>query len=254
MAAVAEKTDPALWDKVKQQVTQADKGGRAGQWSARKAQLAVQAYKKAGGGYKGARTPDNHLRTWEREDWGTRSGHRSAETGERYLPRRAREHLSKAEYERTSAKKRADTRAGRQFSAQPRDIARKTAADRDTGGKATQDRRAIVQEFARVVNIPPARLRQWLQGEESRSVGMRPGGERVTSATQGEAVGHQMGRRILEIRGKRQAALTEDDLAAMRKVIGYVHRHGKQRPRGDVSNTRWRRSLMNWGHDPLRVR
>jgi YebC/PmpR family DNA-binding regulatory protein len=46
--------------------------------------------------------------------------------------------------------------------------------------------------------------------------------------------------------------LTEDDVAHMRKVIGYVHRHLAQRPKGDVKDTRWRYSLMNWGHDPLK--
>lgn len=133
MSAVAEKTDPALWEKVKTKVTRDDKGGRPGQWSARKAQLAVQAYKKAGGGYKGRRTDDNHLRQWEREDWGTKSGRKSTETGERYLPRKARAHLSDTEYSRTTAKKRVDTRAGKQFYRQPADVARKTAADRETG-------------------------------------------------------------------------------------------------------------------------
>ncbi len=117
-----------------------------------------------------------------------------------------------------------------------------------------EDRRAIAQEFRRAVNMPPARLRAWLGSTPSRSVGMRKGGEKVVSPQQGEAVGHAMGRRIIEIRGKRQADLTEDDFRAMRKVVGYVHRHLKQRPEGDVTDTRWRKSLMNWGHDPLRDR
>ena len=67
-----------------------------------------------------------------------------------------------------------------------------------------------------------------------------------------ESVGHEMGRRILAIRSKRAAELDDDDYHAMRKVVGYVHRHGKQRPAGDVTDTRWRKSLMNWGHDPLK--
>ena len=60
-----------------------------------------------------------------------------------------------------------------------------------------------------------------------------------------------MGGRILQIRQRKGAELTDEDYADMRKVIGYVHRHGKQRPDGDVMDTRWRHSLMNWGHDPL---
>ena len=109
MGKTAERTDPELWEKIKQEVTSATKGGQSGQWSARKAQLAVQQYKKAGGRYAGRKTADNSLRQWQEEDWGTRSGSKSADTGERYLPRQAREELSDQEHRRTSAKKRADT-------------------------------------------------------------------------------------------------------------------------------------------------
>ena len=107
------------------------------------------------------------------------------------------------------------------------------------------------EEFGHVVNMTPAKLRKWLDGEESRSVGMKPGGGRVSAPGGEESVGHGMGGRILEIKERRQAELTDADYADMRKVVGYVHRHGKQRPEGDVTDTRWRHSLMNWGHDPL---
>jgi hypothetical protein len=133
MAATAEKTDPALWDKVKKHVTKEDKGGKPGQWSARKAQLATSEYKHEGGGYKGRKSEDNHLTQWTKEEWGTKSGKKSGETGERYLPKTARKSLSKSEYDRTTAKKRADSRKGRQFSSQPSDVAKKTAPHRATG-------------------------------------------------------------------------------------------------------------------------
>ncbi len=131
MAGGTERTDPDLWEKVKREVTAGDKGGDPGEWSARKAQFAVQEYKRRGGGYKGKKQADNSLAQWTEEDWGTRSGRDSAETGERYLPRAAREALTKEEYAKTSAKKRADTKAGRQFSAQPKAIAHKAAAARE---------------------------------------------------------------------------------------------------------------------------
>lgn len=140
MAATAEKLDPDLWDRVKAEVTNSDKGGEPGQWSARKAQLASLAYKRAGGRYKGKKTPDNHLQQWTQEDWGTKSGKASGETGERYLLKAARDHLSAEEYRRTTAKKRADTRKGKQFSPQPKDVAAKTAADRATGSASTRRR------------------------------------------------------------------------------------------------------------------
>jgi len=127
MASSVERSDPALWDPVKHEVTAGDKGGSPGEWSARKAQLAVQRYKAEGGGYKGRKPADNHLAQWTREEWGTKSGAASKDTGERYLPKRAREALSDKEYARTTAKKRADTAKGKQFSAQPSDVAAKTA-------------------------------------------------------------------------------------------------------------------------------
>ena len=65
MAKTAEKTDPALWEKVKNEITKGDKGGDPGEWSARKAQLAVQEYKARGGGYKGRKpAPDHSLLRW----------------------------------------------------------------------------------------------------------------------------------------------------------------------------------------------
>ena len=136
MAGTADRTDPKLWDKVKTEVTEGDKGGKPGQWSARKAQLAVNEYKHEGGGYRGEKPADNHLVEWQREDWGTKSGEQSGKTGERYLPKKAREALTEGEYKRTTAKKRADSAKGRQFSAQPEDVAKKTAPYR--GGSQTK--------------------------------------------------------------------------------------------------------------------
>ncbi len=154
MAGTAEKTDPELWEKVKHEVTEGDKGGKPGQWSARKAQLAVHEYKEEGGGYKGPKSEDNHLHQWTEEHWGTKSGEPSGKTGERYLPEKAREHLSDAEYAKTTAKKRADTKAGRQFSAQPKEIAEKTAQDRDGGGDLAGLNRTELLARAKKAGIP----------------------------------------------------------------------------------------------------
>jgi hypothetical protein len=74
------------------------------------------------------------LKKWTGEKWGTKSGKNSTQgkkaTGERYLPKAARDALSKKEYAATSKKKRADTKAGKQHSAQPKKIAKKTARHR----------------------------------------------------------------------------------------------------------------------------
>ena len=70
------------------------------------------------------------LRKWEKEEWGTKSGKPSSETGERYLPKKAIAALSSEEYARTTRKKRADTKKGKQHSKQPKKVARKTRAYR----------------------------------------------------------------------------------------------------------------------------
>ena len=74
------------------------------------------------------------LSSWTKEEWGTKSGKNSTQgskaTGERYLPKKARESLSDKEYARSTAKKRAAIRAGKQHSRQPEDVAKKTARHR----------------------------------------------------------------------------------------------------------------------------
>lgn len=130
MAKSAEKSDPKLWDKVKSAVEAGDKGGKPGQWSARKAQLAVHDYKAEGGGYEGKKDPDNHLAQWTKEEWDTKSGEASEKTGERYLPKKARETMSAADYRKSSAQKRADTAKGKQYSKQPEAAAAVTKAAR----------------------------------------------------------------------------------------------------------------------------
>jgi hypothetical protein len=127
-----EYTKPALRERLKKKITAGTKGGKAGQWSARKAQLLAQEYKKEGGGYKGKKTENQKsLTKWTKEDWGTKSGKPSTQgkkaTGERYLPKKARDSLSSKEYAATTAKKREDTKKGKQFSKQPKKIADKTA-------------------------------------------------------------------------------------------------------------------------------
>mgnify|MGYP005995381089 CR=1 FL=1 len=123
----AQRTDPALWERVKAEVTRGTKGGKRGQWSARKAQLAVKLYKERGGGYVGPKDPDNSLTRWTKQDWRTKSGRPSAETGERYLPAKAIDALTDEEYAATTRAKRKGTRKGQQFVKQPKRIARKTA-------------------------------------------------------------------------------------------------------------------------------
>jgi hypothetical protein len=123
----AEKTKPALWVKVVAQVKAGAQGGAAGQWSARKAQLAVAKYKAAGGGYEGRKSPQNSLVRWTRQDWRTKSGRPSSETGERYLPSKAIKALTSAEYAATTRAKRRSSAKREQYSRQPARVAVKTS-------------------------------------------------------------------------------------------------------------------------------
>lgn len=125
--STAKKSNPALWKRIVASVKAGTKGGDAGEWSARKAQLAVARYKKAGGGYRGAKSSDNSLSKWTKEEWGTKSGKPSAKTGERYLPKAAREALTPQEYAATTRAKRIGKAMGKQFVPQPKKIKEKTA-------------------------------------------------------------------------------------------------------------------------------
>lgn len=126
------RTDEPRWKRIVASVKAGGKGGNPGQWSARKAQLATQRYKKSGGGYSGPKTEaQKSLSKWTKEDWGTKSGKPSTQgskaTGERYLPKAARQALSSKEYAATTRAKRKGTAEGKQFVRQPKPVARKTA-------------------------------------------------------------------------------------------------------------------------------
>lgn len=106
------------------------------------------------------------------------------------------------------------------------------------------DRERIWRDFKSVVNMTPAELEKWLSSEDSKSVGQKSGG--------GESTGHASGRRIVKILKTKKTELSEDDYTHMRKVHGYAERHLAQKPSGDITDTAWRYSLMNWGHDPMK--
>lgn len=103
---------------------------------------------------------------------------------------------------------------------------------------------AVYDEFTAAVNMTAKELDEWLDTEESKGVGEKSKGN--------ESTGHASGRRIVTILRMKKSDLDHADVAHMRKVNGYVKRHSAQRPSGDVHDTAWRYSLMNWGHDPLK--
>ena len=109
----------------------------------------------------------------------------------------------------------------------------------------TDEHDEIRTQFSEAVNMTASELQKWLDSDESQSVGQKSGGS-------GESTGHESGRRIVELLHTKKADLTDDDYAHMKKVHGYVARHLAQEPEEeDIASSKWRYSLMNWGHDPL---
>lgn len=104
----------------------------------------------------------------------------------------------------------------------------------------------VWSEWKDAVNMTASELEKWLETEESKAVGQKEDGS-------GESVGHASGRHIVKILRSKKGDLGDDDVQHMAKVVGYVHRHSAQGPsKEDVETSKWRYSLMNWGHDPLK--
>jgi hypothetical protein len=117
-------TKPQLRERIKSQVMASGKGGRPGQWSARKAQLVAQKYEATGGGYSGEKSgAQKSLSKWTKEEWTTKSGKPSTQgskaTGERYLPKKAIQSMPSGVYAASTKAKREATKEGKQFSSQP---------------------------------------------------------------------------------------------------------------------------------------
>lgn len=104
-------------------------------------------------------------------------------------------------------------------------------------------REEVYQEFKDKVNMAPKELEDWLDTEESRSVGQDSG--------DGESKGHKSGKKIVEIKRTNKADLTDSDYEHMKKVNAYVARHTAQEP-DEVEGSDWLYSLKNWGHDPTK--
>ena len=104
------------------------------------------------------------------------------------------------------------------------------------------ERERIKDAFSEAVNMSAAELEDWLATQESQKVGWKG-----ADGSMRESVGHASGRRIVAILRKGKRELTSEDYAHMRKVVGFVRRHSAQRPE-NIYTSRWRYSLMNWGH------
>ncbi len=108
---------------------------------------------------------------------------------------------------------------------------------------SSKSKEEIWSEWRDLVNMAPQELEDWLETEESRSVGDNDGEE---------STGHASGRRIVKIKRTNKGDISDDQWDHMAKVVGYIKRHLSQGgPDEDKEKSNWRYSLMNWGHDPL---
>jgi hypothetical protein len=131
-------TKPELRKKLYSKIKKGTRGGDAGEWSARKAQLLAKEYKEQGGGYRKALGEEQKkLKKWSSQDWMTsgtfenkksgKSKEVKSEGSKRYLPKKAWEGLSESEKKKTNTAKSKGNKEGKQFVAQPKAIAKKTA-------------------------------------------------------------------------------------------------------------------------------
>jgi hypothetical protein len=156
---MARYTKPELREQIKEEIQASDRGGRKGQWSARKSQLLTREYQKRGGGYVGPRDErQQSLRRWGNEKWQTREGDtRARHDGEtsRYLPRQAWEELSPEQRRATDAKKRRASRTGRQY-----------VSNTGPAGRARRD----VTTAERLSELPVAEAAKLVRGLDTRQL------------------------------------------------------------------------------------
>lgn len=109
---------------------------------------------------------------------------------------------------------------------------------------SSKSKEQIWDEFRDLVNMAPQEVEDWLETDESKSVG---------DSDSGESTGHKSGRRIVKIKRTNKDDLSEDQWDHMATVVGYVKRHLSQGgPDSGMETSDWRYSLMNWGHDPAK--
>jgi len=109
---------------------------------------------------------------------------------------------------------------------------------------ASDEKEQTYQDFKDRINMSPSEIEDWLDTDESKSVGIDSG--------DGESKGRKSAKKIIDIRHKKKDDLEEEDYDHMKKVNSYIKRHLAQKPSQDIENSNWRYSLMNWGHDPLK--
>ncbi|MFD6563580.1 DUF5872 domain-containing protein [Micromonospora profundi] len=177
---MARYTKPELREQIKEEIKASDKGGRKGQWSARKSQLLTQEYKRRGGGFLGEKDErQKSLQRWGNENWQTKEGDTRARRGgttSRYLPKRAWDELSDSQKRATDTRKREASRSGRQYVANtgPAKQARKDAtgpAKQPRGATSPAKRpRTDARTAGRMSEMPVAEAAKLVRGLDTRQL------------------------------------------------------------------------------------
>ena len=160
-------SEPELRERLKEEIKAGDRGGRPGQWSARKSELLTREYEKQGGGYKTSRdelaASQKHLKDWEREEWETAEGSGTARRGDetkRYLPKAAWEKLTPKERKETDAKKR---------SASKQNVAN-TDATKEAKNAAELSQMKVSEARKRLSKLSDAELERAKKGEDRKTL------------------------------------------------------------------------------------
>ncbi|NJC12708.1 hypothetical protein F4558_002534 [Micromonospora profundi] len=217
---MARYTKPELREQIKEEIKASDKGGRKGQWSARKSQLLTQEYKRRGGGFLGEKDErQKSLQRWGNENWQTKEGDTRARRGgttSRYLPKRAWDELSDSQMRATDTKKREASRSGRQYVANtgPAKRARKDATS--PAKRARKDATSPAKQARRDVTGPAKRARRDSAGPAKQPRKAARTGGRMSEMPVAEAAKLVRG---LDTRQLRAALRTERDGKGRKTLI-----------------------------------
>ncbi|SCE77966.1 hypothetical protein [Micromonospora mirobrigensis] len=165
---MARYTKPELREELKEEIKASDRGGRPGQWSARKSQLLTNEYQKRGGGYQGPRDErQQSLRQWGEQKWQTRKGTTRARHGgetDRYLPEQAWQELTPEQRRATDARKRRESKSGKQYVPNTGPASR---ARRDAAAAVSLTDLPVAEATRHVRDLDTAQLKVALRAERA---------------------------------------------------------------------------------------
>lgn len=175
----SEYTKPKLRESIKKRIMAGSRGGKPGQWSARKAQLVALEYRKAGGGYRGKKSKKQRsLKKWTSEKWTTSDGKPAIRQGgtRRYLPAKAWSKLTPAQRAATNRKKIAGSKRGRQFVSNTEAAARARKTSVKSHVPIIVTKSLIMERFSEIENRQPSkrkkRGKRWEKLQERGPIGL----------------------------------------------------------------------------------